>query len=47
MKFILPAVVIFLVLCQVFGEELGPKEDIDYWTGSNQVQVSFSSFTVI
>uniref|UniRef100_A0A9J7ZV05 Tachykinin precursor 1 n=1 Tax=Cyprinus carpio carpio TaxID=630221 RepID=A0A9J7ZV05_CYPCA len=29
---------IFLVLCQVFGEELGPKEDLDYWTGSNQVQ---------
>lgn len=47
MKFLLPSVVIFLVLCQVFGEELGPKEDLDYWTGSNQVQVSFSSFTVI
>uniref|UniRef100_A0A8C2FI24 Uncharacterized protein n=1 Tax=Cyprinus carpio TaxID=7962 RepID=A0A8C2FI24_CYPCA len=40
MKFLLPSVVIFLVLCQVFGEELGPKEDLDYWTGSNQVQVS-------
>lgn len=41
MKFLLPAVVLFLVLCQVFGEELGPKEDLDYWTGSNQIQVSF------
>ncbi|XP_016144965.1 protachykinin-1 [Sinocyclocheilus grahami] len=38
MKFLLPAVVVFLVLCQVFGEELSPKEDLDYWTGSNQVQ---------
>nr|AJF19703.1 preprotachykinin 1 [Ctenopharyngodon idella] len=38
MKFLLPAAVIFLVLCQVFGEELGPKEDLDYWTGNNQIQ---------
>ncbi|XP_016398162.1 protachykinin [Sinocyclocheilus rhinocerous] len=38
MKFLLPSVVIFFVLCQVFGEELGPKEDLDYWTGSNQIQ---------
>ncbi|XP_056335358.1 protachykinin-like [Danio aesculapii] len=38
MKFILPTVVIFVVLCQVFGEELGPKEDLDYWTGNNQIQ---------
>ncbi|XP_067267850.1 protachykinin-1 isoform X2 [Chanodichthys erythropterus] len=38
MKFLLPAVVFFLILCQVFGEELGPKEDLDYWTGSNQIQ---------
>ncbi|XP_039536697.1 protachykinin-1 isoform X2 [Pimephales promelas] len=36
MKFFLPAVVLFLVLCQVFGEELGPKEDHDYWTDNNQ-----------
>uniref|UniRef100_A0A8C1VEW9 Tachykinin precursor 1 n=1 Tax=Cyprinus carpio TaxID=7962 RepID=A0A8C1VEW9_CYPCA len=38
MKFLLPSVVIFFVLCQVFGEESGPKEDLDYWTGSNQIQ---------
>ncbi|XP_051992263.1 protachykinin-like [Xyrauchen texanus] len=38
MKFLLPAAVFFLVLCQVFGEELGPNEDPDYWTGSNQIQ---------
>lgn len=44
MKFLLPAAVIFLVLCQVFGEELGPKEDLDYWTGNNQIQVSFFIF---
>lgn len=44
MKFLLPAVVFFLILCQVFGEELGPKEDLDYWTGSNQIQVSFFIF---
>ncbi|XP_051519567.1 protachykinin-like [Myxocyprinus asiaticus] len=35
MKFLLPVAVFFLVLCQVFGEELGPNED---WTGSNQIQ---------
>lgn len=38
MKFLLPVVVVFLVLCQVFGEEFGPKEDHDYWTSSNQIQ---------
>lgn len=47
MKFLLPSVVIFFVLCQVFGEESGPKEDLDYWTGSNQIQVRISSFAII
>lgn len=45
MKFFAPVVVLFFVLCQVFGEELGPKEDPDYWTNNNQLQVRF--FTLI
>uniref|UniRef100_A0AAR2KV78 Tachykinin domain-containing protein n=1 Tax=Pygocentrus nattereri TaxID=42514 RepID=A0AAR2KV78_PYGNA len=28
----------FLALSQVFGEELGPKDDLDYWTNGNQIQ---------
>ncbi|KAL7829244.1 hypothetical protein AOLI_G00301290 [Acnodon oligacanthus] len=27
-----------LALSQVFGEELGPKDDLDYWTNGNQIQ---------
>ncbi|KAG9279598.1 protachykinin-1 isoform X1 [Astyanax mexicanus] len=39
MKLLLPVVVFcFLALSQVFGEEFGPKDDLDYWTNGNQIQ---------
>ncbi|XP_030645415.1 protachykinin-1 [Chanos chanos] len=38
MKLLLSAVLLFLVIFEVFGEELGPREDLDYWTSSNQIQ---------
>lgn len=31
MKLLLPLVIAFLAIAQVFCEEIGPKEDLDYW----------------
>uniref|UniRef100_A0AAY5KUS3 Tachykinin domain-containing protein n=1 Tax=Esox lucius TaxID=8010 RepID=A0AAY5KUS3_ESOLU len=34
MKLLLPIVIAFLAIAQVFCEEIGPKEDLDYWTNN-------------
>lgn len=40
MKFLLlPVLVVFFAAAQVFCEENDPKEETDYWTSSNQIQV--------
>ncbi|XP_064836137.1 protachykinin-like isoform X2 [Oncorhynchus masou masou] len=31
MKLLLPLVIAFLAIAQVFCEDIGPKEDLDYW----------------
>uniref|UniRef100_A0A674E4H8 Succinate dehydrogenase complex assembly factor 3 n=1 Tax=Salmo trutta TaxID=8032 RepID=A0A674E4H8_SALTR len=31
MKLLLPLVIAFLAIAQLFCEEIGPKEDLDYW----------------
>nr|XP_015213247.1 PREDICTED: protachykinin-1 isoform X2 [Lepisosteus oculatus] len=38
MKRLLSFVVVFLILAEVFSEEMGPSEDLNYWTDSNQIQ---------
>ncbi|XP_028819953.1 protachykinin-1 [Denticeps clupeoides] len=37
MKYLLSAAVVLVLLAQVLSEELGPKEDLDYWP-SSQIQ---------
>ncbi|XP_064838680.1 protachykinin-like [Oncorhynchus masou masou] len=32
MKLLLPLVIAFIAIAQFFCEEIGPKEDLDYWT---------------
>lgn len=36
---LLPVLMAFFAIAQVFCEENDPKEDADYWTSSNQIQV--------
>ncbi|XP_076156985.1 protachykinin-1 [Alosa pseudoharengus] len=38
MKLLLSAVVLFLVLAQVFCEEFGAKDDPDYWSNNIRIQ---------
>ncbi|XP_036371921.1 protachykinin-1 isoform X1 [Megalops cyprinoides] len=38
MKSLLSLTVVCLVLAQVFCEEMSSKDDLNYWTGSNEVQ---------
>ncbi|XP_076863863.1 protachykinin-1 [Brachyhypopomus gauderio] len=38
MKLLLSVALVFLALSQIFGEDLGSKEDLDYWTNDNQIQ---------
>ncbi|XP_066571611.1 protachykinin [Amia ocellicauda] len=38
MKLLLSVVVVFLVVAEVLCEEMGPSEDLNYWTDSNQIQ---------
>ncbi|KAM3858054.1 protachykinin-1 [Diretmus argenteus] len=35
---LLPLSMAFLAVAQIFCEEIGPKEELDYWTSSSQVQ---------
>uniref|UniRef100_A0A668A5T2 Tachykinin precursor 1 n=2 Tax=Myripristis murdjan TaxID=586833 RepID=A0A668A5T2_9TELE len=35
---LLPLLMAFLAVAQVFCEEIGPKEELDYWTSSSQMQ---------
>ncbi|XP_051271379.1 protachykinin-1 isoform X1 [Dicentrarchus labrax] len=35
---LLPVLMAFFAVAQVFCEEIDPKEDADYWTSSNQIQ---------
>lgn len=43
MKFLLlPVLVAFLAVAQVYCEENEPKEETDYWTSSNEIQVMYS-----
>ncbi|XP_062342596.1 protachykinin-1 [Osmerus eperlanus] len=43
MKLLLPLVIAFLAIAQIFCEEVGPKEDLDYWTNSNQIEDNWLS----
>lgn len=36
---LLPILMTFVAVAQVFCEEIDPKEEVDYWTSSNQIQV--------
>ncbi|MGH0129790.1 UNVERIFIED_CONTAM: hypothetical protein FKN15_061242 [Acipenser sinensis] len=38
MKLLLGFMVVFLVLAELFCEEAGTGEDLNYWTDSNQIQ---------
>lgn len=38
MKLLLPLVIAFIAIAQFFCEEIGPKEDLDYWT-NDQITV--------
>lgn len=38
---LLPLLMAFLAVAQVFCEEIGPKEELDYWTSSSQMQVPY------
>ncbi|KAM6958816.1 protachykinin-1 [Aplochiton taeniatus] len=38
MKLLFPLVIACVAIAQVFCEEIGPKEELDYWTSSNQIQ---------
>ncbi|MBN3285085.1 TKN1 protein, partial [Polyodon spathula] len=38
MKLLLAFMVVFLVLAELFCEEAGAGEDLNYWTDSNQIQ---------
>lgn len=43
MKFLLlPVLVTFFAVAQVYCEDNDPKEEVDYWTNSNQIQVVYS-----
>lgn len=47
MKSLLVAVLMVLIAAaQVSGEENDPKEDTDYWTSTNQIQVCIQSYTL-
>lgn len=37
---LLPILMTFVAVAQVFCEEIDPKEEADYWASSNQIQVS-------
>lgn len=39
---LLPALMAFFAVAQVFCEENDPKEEADYWASSNQIQVVYS-----
>lgn len=39
---LLPVLMAFFAVAQVFCEEIDPKEESDYWTSSNQIQVRTS-----
>lgn len=39
---LLPVLMAFFAVAQVFCEENDPKEEADYWTSSNQIQVLYS-----
>lgn len=41
MKLLLPLVIAFLAIAQVFCEEIGPKEDLDYWM-NDQITVGIN-----
>ncbi|CAB1350895.1 unnamed protein product [Coregonus sp. 'balchen'] len=41
MKLLLPLVIAFLAIAQVFCEEIGPEEDLDYWMND---QITIFSF---
>lgn len=36
---LLPVLMAFFAVAQVYCEEIDPKEEVDYWTSSNQIQV--------
>lgn len=36
---LLPVLMAFFAVAQVFCEENDPKEEADYWTSNNQLQV--------
>ncbi|XP_056154145.1 protachykinin-1 [Lampris incognitus] len=38
MKLLLPLLVAFLAVAHAFCEEIVPKEELDYWTSSDQIQ---------
>lgn len=45
MKFLLlPVLMALLAVAQVFCEGNEPREDADYWTSANQIQVVFLIF---
>lgn len=47
MKSLLVAVLMVLITAaQVSGEENDPKEDTDYWTSTNQIQVFIQTYTL-
>lgn len=47
MKSLLVAVLMVLIAAaQVSGEENDPKEDTDYWTSTNQIQVFIQTYTL-
>uniref|UniRef100_A0A3B3ZIZ2 Tachykinin domain-containing protein n=1 Tax=Periophthalmus magnuspinnatus TaxID=409849 RepID=A0A3B3ZIZ2_9GOBI len=35
---LLPLLMAVFATCQVYGEESNPREDVDFWTSSNQIQ---------
>lgn len=37
---LLPILMTFVAVAQVFCQEIDPKEEADYWTSSSQTQVS-------